>query len=291
MHVIVYGSKGWIGGQFVDLLKKKNISFVEAFSRADNYEECQEEIVSNKVTHVVSFIGRTHGPNFGTIDYLEQSGKLTENLTDNLYAPLVLCDICIKHNIHYTYMGTGCIFEYDNDHPYGEETSGFTENDKPNFFGSSYSIVKGFTDRLMHFYPVLNLRIRMPINGEDCPRNFISKIIRYKKICNIPNSMTVLPDIFPIMIDMMTKGLVGTYNLTNPGLISHNTILEMYKKYVDSNFTWENFSVQEQDKILLSKRSNNFLDTSKLQDSYSSLNRIEVSVENILKNWNKKLSN
>ena len=291
MHVIVYGSKGWIGGQFIDLLKKKNISFIEACSRADNYEECQEEIVSNNITHVVSFIGRTHGPGFTTIDYLEQSGKLTENLTDNLYAPLVLCDICIKHNIHYTYMGTGCIFEYDKDHPYGEEINGFTENDKPNFFGSSYSVVKGFTDRLMHFYPVLNLRIRMPINGEDCPRNFISKIIRYKKICNIPNSMTVLPDMFPIMIDMMKKGVIGTYNLTNPGLISHNAILEMYKKYVDANFTWENFSIEEQDKILLSKRSNNFLDTSKLQDRYSSLNRIEVSVENILKNWNKKLSN
>ena len=45
----------------------------------------------------------------------------------------------------------------------------------PNFFGSSYSVVKGFTDRLMKLYDenVLNLRIRMPITGEQNSRNFI----------------------------------------------------------------------------------------------------------------------
>ena len=33
---------------------------------------------------------------------------------------------------------------------FGNELTGFNETDKPNFFGSSYSIVKGYTDRLMH---------------------------------------------------------------------------------------------------------------------------------------------
>ena len=40
---------------------------------------------------------------------------------------------------------------------------GFTENDSPNFFGSNYSLIKGFTDRLMKQTNCLNLRIRMPI--------------------------------------------------------------------------------------------------------------------------------
>jgi hypothetical protein len=35
-------------------------------------------------------------------------------------------------------MGTGCIFEYDDTHPYGDPETGFTEEDTPNFFGSSY---------------------------------------------------------------------------------------------------------------------------------------------------------
>ena len=37
--------------------------------------------------------------------------------------------------------------------------------------------------------------------------------------------MTVLNDIFPIIYDMMLNKKVGKYNMTNPGLISHNEIL------------------------------------------------------------------
>ena len=110
---------------------------------------------------------------------------------------------------------------------------------------------------------VLNLRIRMPINADNNARNFITKITNYEKICSIPNSMTVLPDFFPIILDLIKKNTTGTSNLTNPGLISHNEILEMYKNIVESDFKWENFTVEEQDKILDGRRSNNFLDTKK----------------------------
>ena len=97
----------------------------------------------------------------------------------------------------------------------------------------------------------------MPITNEDSPRNFITKITTYEKICSIPNSMTVLPELLPLVIDMMTQETTGTINLTNPGLISHNEILEMYKEIVDSDFTWKNFTLEEQSKILASERSNN----------------------------------
>ena len=64
---------------------------------------------------------------------------------------------------------------------------------------------------------------------------------------------------------MMKKKITGTMNLTNPGLISHNEMLSMYKDIVDPSFEWKNFSIEEQRKILASDRSNNFLDTSRLE--------------------------
>ena len=54
--------------------------------------------------------------------------------------------------IHLTYLGTGCIFDYDETHPFGQEVNGFKESDVPNYFDSSYSVVKGFTDRIMHMF-------------------------------------------------------------------------------------------------------------------------------------------
>ena len=295
MHILVYGSKGWIGQQFIEILENNNIKYTTGNSRADNKKDLEEEINLVNPTNIVSFIGRTHGKIgnkiYSTIDYLEKDGKLIENIRDNLFSPVLLAEISKKKNIHYTYLGTGCIFKFDEDHPFGQEINGFNEESLPNFFGSSYSVMKGYTDQIMHFYndSVLNLRIRMPITGEKNGRNFITKITTYEKICSIPNSMSVLPELLLIVLDMMKNKTVGTINLTNPGLISHNEILEMYKEIVDENFTWKNFNQEEQRKNLLSDRSNNFLDTSRLETLYPNVNNIKDAVRNCLIEYKKNL--
>ena len=289
--ILVFGGNGWIGSKVTNILNDMNIKFYKSTCRADDIESVKKEVESiGIVTHIMSFIGRTHGVYegeiIGTIDYLEKPGKLVENIRDNLFSPIGLAELCKTKGIHFTYLGTGCIFDYDENHLFGNETTGFNECDLPNFFGSSYSIVKGYTDRLMHnLYndSTLNVRIRMPITDELNPRNFITKIVNYKKICSIPNSMTVLNELLPIMINMALSKNVGTVNLTNPGLISHNEILTMYKEIVNPEFIWENFSIDEQNKILASKRSNNCLNTNKLCDiTNGKVNNIKDSVKNIL---------
>ena len=295
MKILIYGSKGWIGSQFTEILNNNNITYFNGTARVDNNELLLEEIKNINPTHIVSFIGRTHGKIgdkvYSTIDYLEEKGKILENVRDNLYSPILLANICKDLNIHYTYLGTGCIFKFDEDHPFGKEENGFTEESLPNFFGSSYSVVKGFTDRLMKLYEdnVLNLRIRMPITGNKNPRNFITKITTYEYICSIPNSMTVLPELLPKVLDMMKNNTVGTINLTNPGLISHNEILEMYKEIIDPKFEWKNFSKEDQSLILASDRSNNYLDTNKLEKMYPDLKNIKDSVKDILFIYKKNL--
>ena len=290
-YFLLYGANGWIGSKVYNLLVSMGIKVEKSKCRADDYTSVETEINSfDDLTHVMSFIGRTHGTYEGetisTIDYLEKPGKLVENIKDNLYGPIVLSSICKKYGKHFTYLGTGCIFDYDDNHLYGNEETGFKESDQPNFFGSSYSIVKGYTDRLMHeLYnnDVLNIRIRMPITSEINSRNFITKITNYKKICSIPNSMTVLDNLLPVMIQYALGNKKGTINLTNPGLISHNEILEMYKEIVDPDFTWENFSIDEQNEILASKRSNNCLNTTILElDKVNNIKPIKEAVREIL---------
>ena len=282
LKFLVYGHKGWIGGQVMSIIEGCGHTAIGATARADNEIDVEKEFDEIKPDRVISLIGRTRGGEFLTIDYLEQKGKLAENMRDNLWGPMVLSFLCQKRNIHLTYMGTGCIFHYDaENHKIGD--SGFTEESLPNFFGSAYSTCKGFTDRLMHMMEdsVLNIRIRMPITGDHSPYNFITKIVKYKKVVNIPNSMTVLPELLPTMIDMAVKKQKGTINLTNPGAISHNEVLNLYKKHVDPKFWYENFTVEEQDKILLSGRSNNLLETDKLKTLYPNVDTIHEAVEKV----------
>jgi len=285
--VLLLGSNGWIGKQLIPILQSRNdVSIVhESFIRVDNIEDITQIIDTLQPTHIISTIGRTHGVIDGkiipTIDYLEHDGKLKENIRDNLYSPIILAKLCSDRNIHLTYLGTGCIFEYDGDEMFNEDA-------KPNFFGSSYSIVKGFTDQLMSLYKenVLNVRIRMPITSESNPRDFITKIVGYEKICSMPNSMTVLDELLPIMVDMALKKRVGTINLTNPGTISHEEILQMYKEIVDPTKRWQTMTYEEQSLLLKSKRSNNALNTSKLIELYPEVSDIRTAVYNVLKKRN-----
>ena len=297
MRVLIFGGNGWIGQQFVSVLNESNASNQSLEYRIagervdlDHIADLEQAMDAFSPTHVISFLGRTHGEKFTTIDYLEQPGKLVENVRDNLMAPIILAQLCTDRGIHYTYLGTGCIFN-DAD-PY---IKAFKETDAPNFFGSSYSIVKGFTDRFMAWrhgqkggqsgQSILNLRIRMPIVGEDHPRNFITKITHYAKVCSIPNSMSVLPELLPMALELMRSGYVGTLNFTNPGVISHNEILTLYKQHVDPAFEWHNFSLAEQDAVLASKRSNNWLDTHELQRLFPKVKPIKTSVEDLMKTY------
>lgn len=294
MKVLVVGQRGWIGGQMCKILDKADdVEWVGANARPNDKAAFEKEIQEVKPTHVMSFIGRTHGTTedgkkWTTIDYLEQKGKIFENVRDNLFSPVVMACFAKKYNFHLTYLGTGCIFKFDEAHPYNNEATGFTEESLPNFFGSSYSTVKGFTDEIMHMLDkdldvsCLNLRIRMPIVGEHTGRNFITKICTYEYICSMPNSMTVLEECLPAALKMAREGVRGTVNLTNPGLISHNDILEMYKKEVDPKFEWKNFNQEEQLKILAADRSNNCLDTKRLSELCPDVSNIKDAVRKTL---------
>ena len=283
---LIWGGKGWIGGQFQKVLQERGWIIVEATSRADNREAVLAEVNAHAPTHIISLIGRTHGPGYSTIDYLEQKDKLVENMNDNLYGPLVLAGVSKQKGLHMMYMGTGCIFEYDADHVCDLSGAGFTEESKPNFFGSGYSTVKGFTDRLMNEEfadVVLNVRIRMPISSQNSPRNFINKMISYKQICSISNSMSVLDDILPCLAQALEKGIKGPLNATNPGVIDHTTLLKWYKELQNPAHTWTEVSNDTLVSTLVKgARSNNYLDTTRIEMLFPELPTIGVSVRRIL---------
>jgi len=257
MRVLVYGGNGWIGQQF---LRNTGHNVIIGKARPDDYEAAAAEITEVVPDAVCSFLGRTHGPGASTIDYLEQPGKLYENMRDNFIAPIHLAQICEARRIQFVYLGTGCRYTYDGDKRV------FSEEDAPNFFGSSYSIMKGFTNTEMaRFAHTLHLRIRMPISRECSSRNFIDKLVSYPNICSIPNSMTVLDDMWPILDRMIERRTVGTYNMVNPGLVEHNWVLDQYMYIIDPTHSWKSVTYDEQMKFIKSHRSNNELTTAKLE--------------------------
>lgn len=95
--------------------------------------------------------------------------------------------------------------------------------------------------------------------------------------------MTVLPELLPIMIDLAKNQITGTINMVNPGCISHEEILELYKYYVDPSFTYQIMDLTELPNYTLGRRSNNYLETTKLQSMYPQVRPIKEAMRHTLR--------
>ena len=142
----------------------------------------------------------------------------------------------------------------------------YTESSPPNFTSSFYSLTKSHVEPLLASYPnILTLRLRMPVSPDLHPRSFLTKITKYAHVVDIPNSHTLLHTLLPCAVLLAAAGEVGVYNFTNPGrALSHNDVLQMYRDIVDPEFTWANFNLEAQSKVIKAGRSNCRLDAGKL---------------------------
>lgn len=263
---LIFGANGWVGGMLYHLLKEQGKQVQGTAIRLEDREKVNEVLDAVRPTLVFNCAGKTGRPN---VDWCESNREAT--MRSNVIGTLNLADCCFLRGIHLTNYATGCIYEYDELHQ--QHGRGFTENDEPNFTGSFYSFSKGLTEKLIRNYDnVLTLRLRMPVSDDLHPRNFVTKITKYSKVVDIPNSNTILHDLLPASIVMAENRVTGVYNFTNPGAISHNEVLQLYKTYIDPKFTWQNFTLEEQAKVIKAGRSNCELDCTKLMDAFKKLN-------------------
>lgn len=286
LKFLIYGRTGWIGGLLGKICEKQGIAYEYGSGRLEERSTLVADIRKVKPTHVFNAAGVTGRPN---VDWCED--HRTETIKTNVTGTLTLADVCRQNGLLMMNFATGCIFEYDAEHPEGSGI-GFKEEDTPNFAGSFYSKTKAMVEELLKEYDnVCTLRVRMPISSDlSNPRNFITKISRYNKVVNIPNSMTVLDELLPIAVEMAKRNLRGIYNFTNPGVVSHNEILEMYKEYINQDFKWSNFTLEEQAKVIVAARSNNEMDASKLKNEFPELLSIKDSLIKYVFEPNKKTS-
>ncbi|KAK6263030.1 hypothetical protein QUC31_008846 [Theobroma cacao] len=147
-------------------------------------------------------------------------------------------------------------------------------------------------DLIKNYENVCILRVKIHLLSDlSHHRNFIKKIINFERVINILNSMTVLDELLPISIEMAKRNFTGVWNFTNPDVLSHNEILEIYRDYIDSNFTWKNFTLEEQAKVLAAPRCNNELDSTKLKQEFPKILPIKESAIKYVFEPNKKKIN
>ena len=269
MKVLVFGAKGYLGGEFLKLYPDAIASFVDigdASAVAKELDEHQPDTVINAA-------GKTGRPN---VDWCEDH-KL-ETIHSNVTGPLVLLKECGDRGIYWVHLGSGCIYSGDNN------GKGFSEEDPPNFFGSFYSRTKGWIDQMFKDFPdsVLVLRLRMPMDNTDQPRNLITKLIKYDKILDDKNSITYLPDFFDATAKLIEKRATGIYNMVNPESMSPYEIMLKYKEIVDPSHEFERISIENLTTVTKAGRSSCVLNTEKLKKEGIEMRTISDAVEDAL---------
>lgn len=263
---LIWGGEGWVAGHLKTLLESQGKTVATTTVRMQNREAVIAELQRVKPTHVLNCAGCTGRPN---VDWCEDNKE--DTIRSNVIGTLNLADCCFLEKIHLTVFATGCIYAYDEKHPIGGP--GYLETDKANFDGSFYSETKAHVEEIMKTYPnVLILRLRMPVSDDLHSRNFVTKITKYERVVDVPNSNTILHDLLPASILLAEHNETGIYNFTNPGAISHNEVLSLFKQYVRPDFTWKNFTLDEQAKVIKAGRSNCKLDTTKLVNKLKEYN-------------------
>lgn len=249
--VLIFGGGGYLGGKLREMYPDAAAPTVDI---ADPVA-VRKVLDDVKPDTVINAAGKTGKPN---VDWCEDHKE--ETLRANVTGPLVLLEECMKRGIYFVHVGSGCIFTGPR-----KGGGGYTEEDEPNFTGSFYSLTKAMSDRLLKPFPVLQLRIRMPFDGTNSPRNLLTKLRGYKRVLDAKNSITYMPDFFEALKTLVAKRATGIYNVVNPGAVSPYDIMVRYKKEVDPSHEFEKISVEELSQVVRAGRSNCELDVSKLE--------------------------
>jgi dTDP-4-dehydrorhamnose reductase len=285
MKYLILGGAGYVGKAFLKTFNAKNMPY-KSLSRSEvnYYDKIKlreyinskflhlEKSVDSKIT-IINCAGFVGKPN---VDACENNKE--ECFEANSILPFLLSSLCKEEGYNFCHISSGCI--------YNGYKKTFCEEDQPNFNfnnGSFYSGSKAFGEKL-----VLKLnpdsyifRLRIPFNGENCKRNYLTKLLSYDRLINMQNSLSHLGDFVEHCIELIAKQAPkGIYNITNKGSIDAQSITCMMKKHLKIKKEFKFFSnldyfMQE----ITAPRSNCILDTSKVEQ-YVNIRNVEEAVEN-----------
>lgn len=280
--IVLFGWYGMLGTEIADFFAVQWYEVIRPrHQEVDiiDYSTVYSYLSEHKPDVIINAAGKTGTPN---IDRCETHKEETV-LTNVNGAVNVACAAKVL-GIYNVYIGSGCIYQWDND------GLGFSETDIPNYTGSFYSWTKVKAQELLEPFDVLQLRIRMPILSKPNPRNFIDKIAKYSHVINEANSVTVVDDMLDAMKVLIEQKVTGIMNMVNSGLLYHHDMLSLYKEIVNPNHTFTSISMEELiQKYTCAGRSNCMLSENKLA-KYMTLKPIDIRIKEIMYLYKDRIS-
>lgn len=190
-------------------------------------------------------------------------------LLANTMVPVWLSEVAFRNPVKLLHISSGCIYHYD----YSTHKL-ITENDVPDYYNLFYSRTKiyaeGVLNSLSQRSDVLIVRIRVPLDIYPHPRNLLTKLIKYKTIIDVPNSITYIPDFIRALEHLLKINAQGVFHVTNKGGLRYPELMDVYKKFVP-DFKYEIIPLKD----LKLERTNLLLSVRKLEKTGFTVRKIK----------------
>lgn len=266
--ILILG-KGFIG----ERLQKAFNCMIDG-SVIRSFSDAQDLIKKYKPKVIINCIGSTGRSNVDDCE-LDINGVLLANS----FIPVILAEAALRNNIKLVHISSGCIFNYDY-----KKGKAVKEESQDYFFKLFYSRSKIYAERalsaLARDYNILIARIRIPLVNASHPKNILDKLIKYKKVIDIPNSVTYIPDFIRAIRHLIKVDARGIYNVVNKGGLRYPKLMRVYQKYVPSF----KYSLIDFRKLGL-VRTNLVMSTAKLEKSGFKVRNINSVLEECVKGY------
>jgi len=226
--IAILGASGYIGQAFVRFFDKHGIAYRSVSRRECDYY-CPSELgfllSFLKPKFLINCAGYTGKPN---VDACED--HKAECLSANVYLPLAINEACEKHGIPWGHVASGCIYQGNNG------GVGFAEDDPPNFSFrqnncSFYSGTKALAEEAMKDAKCWQWRLRIPFDANVHNRNYITKVLTYKTLLDVENSLSHLDQFVECCYYCLEHDVpFGVYNMTNGGSVTTLDVANLLKE-------------------------------------------------------------
>ncbi|MCA9408402.1 MAG: NAD-dependent epimerase/dehydratase family protein [Candidatus Omnitrophica bacterium] len=234
-------------------------------------------IEQHKPKVVINCIGHTGENN---VDDCEK--VLDKTMTANTFVPILLGEAALRQGFKLVHLSSGCIYYYN----YGKQKP-IPETRVPDYYRLYYSRTKLYIEHILDEMAkkdkranILIPRVRVPLDNRPYKKNVLTKLIQYKRIIDVPNSVTYMPDFVKALKFLIKKDAKGIYNVVNKHGLKYSRLMKIYKKYVPE-FEYEIIKLKQ----LNLDRTNLILSTKKLEETGFKVRSIDEVLEECVKEY------
>ncbi len=285
--IYLLGGSGYVGHAYQALLARKGIAF-RNLRRSEldyaNTAALTAALKADRPEFLINAAGYSGKPNVDACELHK-----TECLFGNAVLPGLVAQACAEAGVPWGHVSSGCI--YTGARPDG---SGFSETDTPNFTFrqnncSYYSGTKALGEEILAGRPDLFIwRLRIPFNEVDCPRNYLTKLMRYSRLLEAANSISQLEEFVAATFACWEKRVpFGTYNVTNPGHVTTQEVVALIRQSGVCVKDYVFFKSEDEFMHVAAKtpRSNCVMTSAKLAATSIALTEVHEAVARDLARW------